>query len=199
MVPALGAVEKDPRVIRSKTAVIEATIELLGERGVADTTIEAIAERSGVAKTTIYRHWDSKPEVVIAALQTVRPTPTVPDTGDLRRDLEQLLAQLAKAVSDSPLAPLLSSLIDAAERDPEFAAVHERLMVERLGTVRGILERGVERGELRADVNPDEVMEHLAGPVFFRRMVRREPITRAHTNRIVHIVLRAYGTEKVSR
>ena len=197
--PALGAEEKDPRVSRSKAAVVEATIELLGERGVADTTIEAIAERSGVAKTTIYRHWDGKPEVVIAALQTMRPAPTVPDTGDLRHDLEQLLAQFAKAVSDSPLARLLPSLIDAAERDPEFAAVHERLMVERLRTVRGILQRGVERGELGADVDLDEVMEHLAGPLFFRRLVRREPLTRAHTNRIVHVVLRAYGTEEVSR
>lgn len=190
---------EDPRVARSKAAIIDATIELLGERGVADTTIEAIAERSGVAKTTIYRHWDSKPEVVIAAIHTMIQAPVDPDTGDLRRDLESLLGGLAAALTDSRLAPLLPSLIDAAERDPEFAAVHRRFASGRQRTVRHVLERGLERGELRSDVDLDEVMEHLAGPLFFRRLVRHQPIPPVRVRRIVDVVMRAFGSQEADR
>lgn len=192
--PEVGTSE-DPRVARSKASIIEATIELLGERGVADTTIEAISERSGVAKTTIYRHWDNKPEVVVAALHTMIRPPVDPDTGDLRRDLQQLLDGLATALTDSRLAPLLPSLIDAAERDPEFAEVHERFASGRRRTVRRVLERGLERGELRPGVDLDEVMEHLAGPLFFRRLVRRQPIPRTRTRHVVDVVMRAFGAE----
>lgn len=190
---------EDPRVVRSKAAIIDATIELLGERGVSDTTIEAIADRSGVAKTTIYRHWEGKPEVVIAAIGTMIQAPVDPDTGDLRRDLESLLEGLATALTDGRLAPLLPSLIDAAERDPEFAAVHQRFASGRQRTVRHVLERGLERGELRPDVDLDEVMEHLAGPVFFRRLVRRQPIPSARAHRIVDVVMRAFGPQEDDR
>lgn len=187
---------EDPRVARSKATVIAATIDLLGERGVADTSVEAIAERSGVAKTTIYRHWNSKPEVVVAALHTMVEPPADPNTGDLRRDLERLLIGLARVLTDSPIAPLLPSLIDAAERDPEFAAIHGRFAAGRHRTVRRVLERGVDRGELRQDADLDEVIEHLAGPLFYRRLVRREPIPAARARGVVDAVLRAYGTKE---
>lgn len=185
----------DPRVARSKAAIIEATIQLLGERGVAETTIEAISERSGVAKTTIYRHWESKAEVVLAALDTIVEAPRDPDTGSLRRDLEELLQGLAHALTTSPWAPLVSSLIDAAERDPEFADLHGRFASGRHETVRAVLQRGIDRGELRRDADLDDVMEHLAGPLFYRRLVRRQPIPTARTRRIVDVVMRAYGPD----
>lgn len=186
----------DPRVARSKAVIIEATLELLAERGVADTTVEAIAERSGVAKTTIYRHWDDKAEVVLSALDAMLEPPQDPDSGELRQDLEQLLTGLARSLSDSPVASLLPSLIDAAERDPAFAKVHRRFAEARHRIVRGILQRGLDRGELRADADLEEVMESLAGPLFYRRLVRHEPIPAARCVAIVDAVLHIYGTQE---
>lgn len=187
---------EDPRVTRSKAAIIEATLELLAERGVADTTVEAIAERSGVAKTTIYRHWDDKAEVVLSALGAMLEPPRDPDTGDLRQDLEQLLMGLARSLTDSPIASLLPSLIDAAERDPAFAKVHRRFAEARHRIVRGILQRGLERGELRVDADLEEVMESLAGPLFYRRLVRHEPIPPARCTAVVDAVLQVYGSRE---
>ena len=181
---------EDPRVTRSKAAVIEAALALIAERGVAMTTVDEISERSGVAKTTIYRHWNSKPDVVLDAISPQLEPPPVPDTGELRQDLYQLVEGLAWALTDSPLAPLMSSLIDAAERDHEFAALHRRHVRERHDVVRCVLRRGIARGELPGDADLDAVLDVLAGPVFYRRLVSQGSVDVAFCRWVVDVLLR---------
>ena len=185
----------DPRVIRSRTAVIAATLDLLAERGITATTIEAVAERSGVAKTTIYRQWDGQPALVLDAIGTTLHTPTDPDTGTLRGDLLELLGGLADALNTSPAAGLMPALIDAAERDPTFAALHHREAAQRHQVVLTAIVRGIDRGELTPGADPAEVLDLIAGPVFYRRLVSAGAVDRAFAQQVIDRVLSAYAND----
>ncbi len=180
---------EDPRVSRSKSAAITATLELIGERGVGDTSVDEVAARSGIAKTTIYRHWDSKAALLLDAVGSRLEPPQEPDTGALATDLQALLDGVATALSHGPLGELLPSLVAAAAHDEEFARLHARFASSRHDVVRGVLQRGIERGELRRDVDLDEVIALLAGPLFYRHLVAGEPLGPRFTRAIVETVL----------
>jgi AcrR family transcriptional regulator len=183
----------DPRVRRSRAAVIAATVDLIAERGIAATTIEAVADRSAVAKTTIYRQWDNQPALILDAIATLLHTPTDPDTGTLRGDLLDLLGGLADALTTSPAAALMPALMDAAERDPAFAALHRREAAQRHQVVRAAITRGIDRGELPPGTDPGEVIDMVTGPVFYRRLVSAGAVDRAFTHQVVDRVLAAYA------
>ena len=189
----------DPRVARSRRAVIAATLDLLAERGIAATTIEAVADRSGVAKTTIYRQWDGQPALVLDAIGTTLRTPIDPDTGTLRGDLLDLIGGLVDALNTSPAAGLMPALIDAAERDPSFAALHHREAAQRHQVVLTAIARGIDRGELTPGTDPAEVLDMVAGPVFYRRLVSSGVVNRAFARRIVDRVLTAYANDRTKQ
>ncbi len=177
---------------RSRNVVIAATVQLLAERGITATTIEAVAERSGVAKTTIYRQWKGQPDLVLDAFGTLVQAPADPDTGSLRADLLDLVGGLAQAMGTSPATGLMAALIDAAERDPAFEALHRREATRRHQVVHDAITRGIDRGELPAGTDAGEVLDLLAGPVLYRRMVSVGAVDPAFAHRVVDRVLAAY-------
>lgn len=183
----------DPRVARSKAKVIDATLGLLTERGVTGTSVEAVVERSGVAKTTIYRHWPTRGELILDAIDACIEPAVVPDLGTLRADLHALIGGLCDALSSTRWAALMPSLIDAAERDPEFAEIHRRFATTRASPLHEVIRRGIERGELAGDVDVELLSDLLAGPVFYRRLVAGQPLDRASGERLVDRILLAYG------
>lgn len=186
----------DPRVTRSRTAVIAATLDLLAERGIAGTTIEAVADRCGVARTTIYRQWNGQPALVLDAIGAILRPPTDPDTGTLRGDLLALLGGLTDALATSPAAGLMPALIDAAERDPDFAALHHREATQRHQVVHAVIARGISRGELPAGTDPAEVLDMVTGPVFYRRYVSLGSVDRDFAQQVVDRVLAAYVDDR---
>jgi AcrR family transcriptional regulator len=169
--------------------VLSAALSLLTERGVAGTTIEAVARRSGVAKTTIYRHWPGQPALVFDAFDGALRAPADPDTGELRDDLVALLGGLADALSHSPAAALMPALLDAAEREPAFAELHHRLASYRHAPALAAIRRGITRGELPATSDPVELLDLLTGPLFYRRMFSRRLPDRQFAEHIVDHVL----------
>ncbi len=179
---------QDPRVSRSKEVVLKATLDLLAENGVAATTIEAIADRSGVAKTTIYRHWASKPELVFEAFESLTRETRVPDTGSLRGDLEALAVGLSSALASGRFASLLPSLIDAAQRDPEMSKLHDGFAADREMTVRHIVTQARSRGEIRDDVTDSDVVDLIAGPIFYRRLVAHDRLDARSAKRLAELV-----------
>ncbi|MCB2176376.1 MAG: TetR/AcrR family transcriptional regulator [Actinomycetales bacterium] len=181
----MSAERVDPRVLRSRAAVLAATVELLTERGVAATTIEAVADRSGVAKTTICRRWAHQHPLILDAFASVLPTPPTPDTGSLRSDLLALVTGLSRALTDNPAATLMPALIDAAERDPAFAGLHHQEAARRHNAVREVLDHARERGEPVPDIDPDDLLDALAGPLFHRRYLTGLPLDDALATRIV--------------
>ncbi|GAA3248025.1 TetR/AcrR family transcriptional regulator [Dactylosporangium siamense] len=182
----------DPRVQRSRAAVIATALELLTERGIAATTIEAVSERSGVARTTIYRQWPGQAELVLDAFAAVLRPPADPDTGTLRDDLVELTTGLARALSTGPAAGLMLALMDAAEREPSYAALHRREAELRHAVILDVITRGIRRGELPAGTDPAEVLDLIAGPIFHRRTVSQGTVDPAFAARVVDRVLLAY-------
>lgn len=191
----VSAIASDPRVARSKESVLQATRELLAERGVGDTTIEAISERSGVAKTTIYRHWEGKGAVVFDVIQEMQGQPPLPDTGTFKGDLTALAVALARGLSESGWSSLLPSLIDAAQRDEDLSKLHKEFAADRHRSLQRIVSRARDRGEIRDGVSDDDVLELIAGPLFYRRLMTEKTITSARARRIVDFIHRAIGLD----
>ncbi len=185
----------DPRIVKTRTVVIGATLDLLTRRGIAGTTIEAVAEHSGVAKTTIYRHWDGQAALVLDAFGSILQPPPDPDTGTLRGDLLDLLTGFATSLGTGRAPGLMFALIDAAERDPAFAELHHREAAGRHAIVLAVIARGIRRGELPAGTDPAEVLDLLAGPVFHRRAVSVGRVSPQFAARVVDRVLAAYRCE----
>src|ERR1700745_2422379 len=109
----------DPRIERSRKVILEAALQELGDIGYGAFTIESVAARAGVGKSTIYRHWRDKLDLIADAFETFHEQ-LVPDLGDrpVRDSLALLLAHLAEVVLDSTWSRCIPALIEGAERDP---------------------------------------------------------------------------------
>ena len=184
------AAVRDPRVERSRRAVLEAAGQLLLEGGLPSFNIEAIVERSGVARSTIYRHWDSRRELLLATFEHLLPPPADPDVnGTLRERLLALAEAHARRLRDAPWAAAIPMLLDAAARDPELSGVRERLVEENAGPTRRTLELAIEQGELPPDTDVDEAIAQIAGPMVFRHLIVGEPTDAAFARRLVDLFL----------
>jgi AcrR family transcriptional regulator len=170
------AAQIDPRVRRSHEAVLQATFELLYETGVGGFSVDEVARRSGVAKTTIYRHWPSREALVIDACSKITAPQTIPDTGSLEGDLTSILSYIAELLQTANWASVLPSIVDLAEREPRFAEVHSGIQHEHAAPLREVLQRAIDTGELPADADLATMVAGLLGPLFYRRWFSREPI-----------------------
>jgi len=187
--PADWSEGRDPRVERTRRLVLKAAIALLAESGYAGTTVEAVSARSGVAKSTIYRHWPNRLELINDAFQELKPPPPEPTEGDVRDRVVALLEHVARTVAASPWSSCLPALIDAAERDPECRELHNRM--SRAGRQRlvDLLVGGQERGEIPADLDVEVMADALAGPIFMRRLMGDEPLDPAAVRHLVEQLL----------
>ena len=164
------------RVRRSREAVLRATFDLLTEVGLDALSIEEIARRSGVAKTTIYRHWATRSDLVVEACSHLVAEGAAPDTGSLRGDLTVALRELAGLLRSARWASVLPSVVDAAERDPRLAQVHATIQRSHATPLATILARAAARGEVSTDDDPSEGIAALLGPLYYRRWFSREPL-----------------------
>jgi AcrR family transcriptional regulator len=164
----------DPRVARTRATVLGAAIDLLAERGYSGFSVEGVVERTGVAKTTLYRHWPTRDDLLAAAIAKLDGAGPLPDTGSVRRDLLDLLAGRVRAARTPQWERCMPALVEAAARHPELAAVIARLTSQILAQIETLLGRGIERGELRRDLDPQLAASALIGPIVFRRLLLRE-------------------------
>jgi AcrR family transcriptional regulator len=182
-------------VTRAQTeqAILDATRELLAERGVHQLTIEGVAARSGVAKTTIYRRFRSKDELALAVLlQMVEQIVEVPDVGDVRAELIGFVDGAVKILRDTLMGRVMQGLASDLATDPELGrSFRERIVAFRVAEVRRVLGRAVERGELRPDVDVELVHELLFGPVYYRLLLSGGELEPRLAERIVDTILPA--------
>jgi AcrR family transcriptional regulator len=157
-----------PRSEKAHRAILEATIELLGAQGLRGLTIEAVAARAGVGKTTIYRRWESKSELVADAVSLLRPPGAPPDAGSLVEDMRALADTQRGRLAGTRIPGVVPRVLSESADDPEFHRVLMERAVEPIrAIVREIVERAVERGELRHDLDVEAVVDVLhAIPVY---------------------------------
>jgi AcrR family transcriptional regulator len=161
----------DPRVERSRRVILEAALEELGAVGYGPMTIQSVAERAGVGRSTIYRHWPGKLELVEDAFRTLKAQVTVPDTGSFRDRVIGLLQQVAGLVAASTYSACMPALIDAAERDPKVRDFHNRFSSERRAVLVDLLHEGVKSGDLPSTADPELLADALVGPIVLRRLM----------------------------
>ncbi|MDH2430578.1 TetR/AcrR family transcriptional regulator [Sphaerisporangium sp. TRM90804] len=175
------------------SAISEAVLEELAERGYARLSMEAVARRAGVGKSALYRRWPSKQDMVLAVLAEFSVSPEeVPATGSLRADLLVMVRSVHGWLTHPLFATILPDLTAEAVRNPVLAAAIRAAIGEpRRGLAARVLRRAVARGELPADLDVDLALDLLAAPVYWRLSVRHAPVEPDYLERLVELILRA--------
>ena len=177
---------RDPEVDR---AILDASLVELRESGFGGFSVDAVAARAGVGKATIYRRWSAKEELVLAAAETLLADVPVPDTGSARADLLVLASGMAAKLASETMGCLAADLAAESARNPEARALLARFATARRKPALAAVRRGVERGELRADVDPETVVDAVVGPVFYRSRISGAPLRRRTLERIVDLAV----------
>jgi AcrR family transcriptional regulator len=190
-VPVARAVGR-PRDPEADRAILQATIELLAEEGFGGLSIEAVAARAGVGKTTVYRRWPSKIPLVVDALTHLKTPASVVICEDTstRDALVRVLSEGIKAHPNEPVDRILAGIVGAMSQDPELAdAVRSGLLSKRRDSVFALIERGKVRGEIRPDADVEVVADLLGGPIVMRRMITGRPVNARFVRLIVAAIL----------
>ncbi len=183
---------RSQRSLEARQKVLAAAVEVLLETGVNGFTVDEVARRSGVAKTTIYRHFDSGQQLMVEGLDSyVAPFPT-PNTGTLRGDLT-CFCKSTDSVHDEPIRRLFLELIAAAQSDPELARVKRAMFAERFGPVRTMIELSKARGEIPADTDPDFAAQLIQAPFMAHMMHYSDPPTEDEITLMVDFAARGLG------
>ena len=180
----------DARVRRSRATVLGVAAELLFERGFGGASVDEISRRSGVAKTTIYRHWPTRTDLLRDACANIGTPLEVRDTGSFERDVMALVTDLAQLLRSAKWTSVLPSVIDAAERDPDIAAMYSTLQRGYSAPFETVIQRAVRNGELPRTTDAAVLIAALTGPLFYRRWFSREPVSDAFAKQIVERVIR---------
>jgi AcrR family transcriptional regulator len=158
--PAAGR----PRSEEAHQAILDATLDLLVEVGFSSLTVEGVASRAGVGKATIYRRWPSKLPLVVEAFGQLPGFDEV-DSGSVAEDLKRMLRGYIHAFNSTPLATVLPSLAGERAHNPELSELYDPVSRQRRQPLIRALERGVERGELPADLDLELAADLVVGPI----------------------------------
>jgi AcrR family transcriptional regulator len=180
------------RRARSEEAILDATRELIEEVGVGGLTIEGVAARSGVAKTTIYRRWRDRDELALAILiDMTAEINAPPDLGDTRKEL---LTFVKTATTIIKSGGVIQGLVSEVATKPHLARQYqERIVAVRLAEVKTVIDRGIARGDLRPDTDVRVAHELLVGPLFYRLLFSGAPLSKRHAEQVVDAVMRAFA------
>jgi AcrR family transcriptional regulator len=185
-----------PRDARAHQAIIDATLHLLSTEGYAKVTIEAIAAKAAVGKTTIYRRWPSKGPLVTEAISSLIHLGPMVDSGDTRTDLAAFLRAVLHALSAPLVGGSIPGLANDLGQDPSIAEPFRRFIIEpKRIRVNAILDRAISRGELDPDIDRELVLDLLVGPILWRALLTGMPLDTTVTQSIVNLVCNAIGLQ----
>ncbi|SCX72990.1 TetR/AcrR family transcriptional regulator [Variovorax sp. EL159] len=177
------------RSARVQAAVLGATMDELKEHGYDGFSVAAVAARSGVHETSIYRRWKSRDGLILeATFALFAQDIPIPDRGSLREDLVNLLSGAVRQLS-SPIGWAATQFAMALPRESEMTQEVRQQWAKRFASVREVFDRASLRGEWPAGKNPQDIIESLVGAVYLRVLHLREPVTAAHLKRLVDAVL----------
>lgn len=179
-----------PRSEKTRLAILEATADLLEEGGLGAATIEAIAARAGVSKVTIYKWWPTRGSVAIDAIfHRYRQTIDFPDTGDVAKDLTSQMLIMVAAFRGRT-GEIMAELIGQAQSDPVLAeTLRTGWLQPRREVSSAVIRRGIDRGQIRPDVDVPLLMDELWGPIYYRLVARHGPLSDEFVHGLVANVL----------
>ncbi|MER7506327.1 TetR/AcrR family transcriptional regulator [Nonomuraea pusilla] len=199
-----------PRRAEIDARVIEVATELLLRRGYGGLSPDEVAERAGIAKTTLYRRWPTKDHLAFAVVARLQDDDEITDTGDIRRDLPAYLEKIAAGLErmrragrdpgdtgdTGPGPGSVADLLAAAARQPEVGELVREMYARRNTLARALLERARDRGELRPDLDVEALFDQLAGALYYRVLVTGLPVDRAYAERLTDTALRGAARER---
>ncbi len=181
-----------PRDAEADAAILRAFFEVVAEQGYAGASMDAVAERAGVAKTTIYRRWPSREALMLAAHERLTQENPWPDTGTLRGDLLEVARMLVENLGRPPLSRVAAATIGEMAHNEDLARLFRAAVAEeRIRMLSGIFERAAARGEVPPRQDWSLLAQMLVGPVMFRVVVTGEPVTHEVGVALVDAVLLA--------
>jgi AcrR family transcriptional regulator len=183
-----------PRSEASRQAILAAASELLLDHGLNSVSMDALAERAGASKATIYRWWPSKELLALDALfsQWEPGPPDTRDTGSLAGDLLALMRPWARQLAHKPYGRIVAALISSAQSNPQFAEEYRARFVQpRREPARVIFTRAVERGEIPTDIDIEAALDLLYGPFYHRMLNGHAPLNDRFARTIVDYVAAA--------
>jgi AcrR family transcriptional regulator len=189
-----------PRDARTDRAILKATLDLIAELGVHAFRTEDVASRAGVGKGAIYRRYRSKDELVTAAVAAlVSAEIAVPDSGSTRADLLVVMRVAVELYRGSLAGRLMPNLVGLMAQKPELAnAVRNEFLSRRRTALTEVLQRGVERGDLRPDLDVELALDVLGGPLFYRLLITGGPIDEHLAEGVAELILRGFAPDGAS-
>ena len=178
-----------PRSADADEAILAATLELAGEVGINGMSMDDLAERAGVSKTTIYRRWTSKEQLVLEALRSAMGPLDDVDTGSVRDDLRAYLIELGERLWQGRMSDVLPHLVEVACHDEALRSRLDDYVQFRRAPMLAILGRGLDRGELPADTDLDVLADVLIGPFIYRRLLTHAPLDETFVDRVLGVAL----------
>jgi AcrR family transcriptional regulator len=183
------------RSVAAESAILEAALELLSKKSLNDVTSEAIARKAGVSKATIYKWWPNKNLVALDAFSARLKTDlTIPNTGSAKEDFTRHLRD-AMAFYTGPMGAMLRQFLAEGQSDPDFLKLfRKRFLKPRRDSLLAIWQRGVDRGEIRPEVEGELVLDLIFSPMVYRLLAGHGPLDEKEATVIIDTVFR--GLEK---
>ncbi len=179
-----------PRSEEARQAILQSTLKILSHAGFSDFKMEEVAARAAVGKATVYRWWPNKGALIADAFasSTTRKL-RFPDTGSVYTDMSQQMRQLVK-VFRSRRGRIVAAILAAGQSDKDLLeAFRERFLWPRRREAYATLRRGIQRGELRKDLDPDLLLDSLYGPIYMRFLIRHDRLTSEFVDRLCALAL----------
>lgn len=183
-----------PRSAEADEAILDAAVDLFAEVGLDGLTVEGVAARAGVGRATIYRRYPCKLDLVVAASRSFAfDGESHPDLGSTRDELRALVDWLINMLTGTALGRAMPTMVADRARIPELAQAHREIVREKRACHREVVLRGIARGDLRPDVDPEAVIDAYLGPIFYRFLISDAPLDDAFADALVDSVLRAFA------
>jgi AcrR family transcriptional regulator len=174
---------------QARAEVRAAAKAVLAERGVAGFSVDAVVERSGVAKTTIYRHWPSAHHLLVDTAATDEGAMPTPNTGALRSDLVEIVSTMTSKVDQAGMRSRILDLLAASGRDPQLEAVRDEMLETHLQPLHTVLELAQLRGEIGPSVDLALAADLIQGAMFYRRILRGDTLDQERIGRLVDTLM----------
>ena len=185
----------DPRIVRTRQSAMQAALELVAEGGIQACSFEAVSERSGISRSTLYRHWDDKSKLLKDALRGQIIQRSAPDTGNLRDDMLTAMLDLGHSLGETPWGTMVAQLMAAAAVDADVAEIQQAAAEYHATVETEIITRAIKRGELSDDIDAMHTVLLFSAPIFYRHLFYRQSATAkwitTHVDSTVRLLTRA--------